>query len=245
MGPQRCPEATGQEVARSIPSSSMLDHLIDLDPELDDEPVVVCAPTYAEAYQPLKGADPGTTLKARLEAGQTLSELSETDPVVAGAVARAGIAPFLVGSEAQDMSQGAALLTDSGVVAHARALLSQFDYEFLADAAKIRNLCVTTLIEETQGPKAVTRLKAVELLGKVTEVGLFTDRVAHSMETMPEAELDRKITEKLARMTGVTTVKPRKAPVETAEDIESVVEEVFSAVNARKKAKKPSEEAPG
>jgi hypothetical protein len=111
--------------------------------------------------------------------------------------------------------------------------------DFLADAARIRNLLVTTLIEETQGPKASTRLKAVELLGKVTEVALFTERVAHSGDKLSEDELDRKITEKLARMTGVTTVKPLKRPVETAEDIESVVEEVFSAVNQRKKPRKP------
>lgn len=224
----------------------MLAHLLDPDfpnPIVDDEPGVVCSPAYADEFIPLKGADPGTVLRATLASGQILQPAApDSDPVIDAAVARAGVAGFLTGAPQGAMTAGNELLTEPGIVAHARALLTAFDMDFLADAARIRNLLVTTLIEETQGPKASTRLKAVELLGKVTEIGLFTERVAHSVDSLPEAELDRKITEKLARMTGVTTVRPVRKPVETAEDIESVVEEVFSAVKARKTKQRPSKE---
>ena len=60
------------------------------------------------------------------------------------------------------------------------------------------------LIEETESPNANIRLKALGLLGKVTEVGLFTEKVEIKKTDLTEDEIDKKLKEKLAKFMGVT-----------------------------------------
>ena len=61
-------------------------------------------------------------------------------------------------------------------------------------------MAVAKIVEETDHPDARIRLKALELLGKVTEVGLFTERFEVKKSEMSDAELDAKIKEKLAAL---------------------------------------------
>jgi hypothetical protein len=75
-------------------------------------------------------------------------------------------------------------------------------------AKEIRGYAVSQLLEETKHPDARIRLRALELLGRVTEIALFTDRVEVKKTTVTDAELDAKIKEKLARFTGVVDVTP-------------------------------------
>ena len=63
-------------------------------------------------------------------------------------------------------------------------------------------MAVTKIIQETDHPDARIRLKALELLGKVTEVALFTDRVEVKHTEMSDDELTEKIREKLSRYMG-------------------------------------------
>ena len=86
-------------------------------------------------------------------------------------------------------------LTQPGVVLKLGALLNEYDYDLLKEADSIRNFVVNRLIEESQVPK--NAMKALELLGRVTEVGLFTDRIEVKKTDMSNEELDAKIKEKL------------------------------------------------
>jgi hypothetical protein len=65
---------------------------------------------------------------------------------------------------------------------------------------------VAKLVEETAHPDAKIRLRALELLGKVTEVALFTDRVEVKKTDLSDAELEERIKEKLARMAQIVDV---------------------------------------
>ena len=56
-------------------------------------------------------------------------------------------------------------------------MLTAYDWEFVQQAKELRGYTVAKLVEETQNPNPNVRLKALGLLGKVTEVGLFTDKV--------------------------------------------------------------------
>lgn len=209
----------------------MLDHLLDIEiTPIDVENAV---------YVPLKGASPSQVMSAKLKTAEHVAPVTpDTDPELSAFVARAAVEPFLVGADQQVMQEQVQLLETPSAVFHVRALLNQFDIDFLQNAGQIRNLVITKLLEATEDGRTSNRLKALEMLGKVTEVGLFTERVTHSVENLPEAELDRKIAEKMARFTGVTTLKPRSQAYNTPEDVESVVEEVFSEVNAKKKSRK-------
>ena len=63
--------------------------------------------------------------------------------------------------------------------------------------SQLRSMAVAKIVEETDHPDARIRLKALELLGRVTEVGLFTDRIEVKKTDMSNEELDAKIKEKL------------------------------------------------
>jgi hypothetical protein len=62
-------------------------------------------------------------------------------------------------------------------------------------------MAVAKILEETDHPDARIRLKALEMLGKVTEVGLFTERIEIKKTELSDVELDERIKQKLASHT--------------------------------------------
>ena len=58
-------------------------------------------------------------------------------------------------------------------------------------------------------------MKALGLLGKVTEVGLFTDKIEVKKTDLTEAEIEAKLKEKLAKFIGV-----QDAEIVDAEEVE-------------------------
>jgi hypothetical protein len=64
-----------------------------------------------------------------------------------------------------------------GAIKHVNAVLSEFDREVLDVHRRLRNYVTNKLILDSSDPDARTRLKALELLGKISGVGLFSERV--------------------------------------------------------------------
>lgn len=62
-------------------------------------------------------------------------------------------------------------------VKHLNALLNELDFEVLDVARRLKNYVTNKLILETNDADARIRLKALEMLGKVSDVGLFAERV--------------------------------------------------------------------
>ena len=61
-------------------------------------------------------------------------------------------------------------------IVNAVAMVSGYQWQFVKQANELRSMSVAKIVKETEHPDARIRLKALELLGKVTEVALFTDR---------------------------------------------------------------------
>ena len=93
-------------------------------------------------------------------------------------------------------------------VRHITGMLTAYDWEFVQMAKELRGYTVAKLFEETQSPNANIRLKALGLLGKVTEVGLFTDKIEIKKTDLTDEEIDRKLKEKLAKFMGVQDAEP-------------------------------------
>jgi len=53
---------------------------------------------------------------------------------------------------------------------------------------------------ETQHPDAKIRIKSLELLGKISDVGLFTDKTEITMRHKPTEELEQLLRERLTRV---------------------------------------------
>ncbi len=75
-------------------------------------------------------------------------------------------------------------LRTPAAVRHLVGMLSAYDWDFVEQAKQLRGFVVAKLLEETKDPVARNRLKALELIGKITEVAAFTERseVTHKNE---------------------------------------------------------------
>jgi hypothetical protein len=85
-------------------------------------------------------------------------------------------------------------------------MLTAYDWEFVEQAKELRGYAVSQILEETKHPDAKIRLKALDMLGRVTEVALFTDRVEVKKADLSDAEIEAKIKEKINRFMQVTDV---------------------------------------
>ena len=85
-------------------------------------------------------------------------------------------------------------------------MVTAYQWKFVEQAEELRSMAVANIVKEVHHPDARIRLKALELLGKVTEVALFTDRVQIKNEDVTDEELDARIKEKLGRYMGAVDV---------------------------------------
>lgn len=84
------------------------------------------------------------------------------------------------------------------VVLHLEALLSEYDYELLGEAKTLRTYVTNRLLEESSPDKDPKyALRALENLGKITEVGLFTERVEVTVKQQTTEELEDKLKQAL------------------------------------------------
>lgn len=105
-----------------------------------------------------------------------------------------------------DKVQARALFTQSktpavktatpGAIIHLEAMLSEWDQEILDVGRRLRSYVTNKLIAETADPDPRVRLKSLELLGKVSNVGLFSERVDITVthRTINDIEADLKKT---------------------------------------------------
>jgi DNA topoisomerase VI subunit B len=80
-----------------------------------------------------------------------------------------------------------------GAVKHLNAILSEYDRELLDVHRRLRNYVTNKLIEDSDDQDPRTRLKALELLGKVSGVGLFSDRIDVSVTTRSVKDIENEI----------------------------------------------------
>lgn len=90
--------------------------------------------------------------------------------------------------------------TPTGVAVVLTALLQDYDREYVVNAQQIRNICINTLLETVSKGKTTEKLRAVELLGKVADVGLFVERTHQIIEHRPDEELKQMLKDKLGKL---------------------------------------------
>ena len=83
---------------------------------------------------------------------------------------------------------------------HLKAMLSTYDHEVVQSAAQLRRYITNKLIEESSHPDAKIRLKALEMLGKISDVGLFTEKTEVTLRHRPTEELEQLLRERLAKV---------------------------------------------
>ena len=157
----------------------------------------------------LADAEPGEVLSAQVATASWLQELGappddEVIEELEKADARRAFSAITTNTDTAEQKAALVQLKTPEAVRHITGMLTAYDWEFIEQAKELRGYTVAKLVEETQNPNANIRLKALGLLGKVTEVGLFTDKVEIKKTDMTEDEIDKRLKEKLAKFMNVS-----------------------------------------
>jgi len=86
------------------------------------------------------------------------------------------------------------------VMRHLNALLSEYDHMVIKDAQQVRTYVTNRLLEESNDDDPKIRMRALELLGKITDVGLFTERQEVTVKHQSTEELEDLLRNKLSRL---------------------------------------------
>lgn len=195
----------------------MLEHLLDI----DYEPEVLDAPK--EAFTSEKKLSAVDLLQGQIETTEWLEELGarSDEEVLQTAQENQARDAFKALVATPTEAKGAIQkLTVPPAVKKLVGMLTAYDWAFVEQAKEIRGMAVAKILEETDHPDARIRLKALELLGRVTEIGLFTDRIEVKKTELSDSELDAKIKEKLLAIQNTIEAPKDDANVTDVEENE-------------------------
>lgn len=95
------------------------------------------------------------------------------------------------------------------VIVHIAAMLDEYDKTVVKSAQQMRTYVTNKLILETENPDPRIRLKSLELLGKISDVGLFTDKTEITLRHRPTEELEQMLRERLTQVIENEVFEPR------------------------------------
>ena len=189
---------------------SMLGHLELFEPDVENP----------EPFTALEKAPPKDIVSAQVATAQWLEELGvpsdeEIDAqkqVQAARDAFAAQATPVHGIEEHELTdlqrQRLAELKTPPAVQHLTGMLAAYDWEFIHLAQELRGYAVAKIVEETRHNDARIRLKALQMLGNVTEVGLFTEKIEVTRKNATDEELEARLRERLEKYMGVVDATP-------------------------------------
>jgi hypothetical protein len=91
-------------------------------------------------------------------------------------------------------------VTTTASVMHLKSILSEYDQVVVNSAVQIRTYVTNKLIEETTHPDPKIRIRALELLGKVGDVGLFIERSEVTVKHKTTLELEASIKGRISKL---------------------------------------------
>lgn len=162
----------------------------------------------ATSFTPLDPLTPAQTLNAQIKTSQWLASLAEEDEDIMDEAKQEKTTNAFNALVTADPSAKRKLLELDlpEEIKSAVGMVTAYQWRFIEQAEQLRSMSVAKIVKETDHPDARIRLKALEMLGKVTEVALFTDRVQIKTDEISDEELDAKIKEKLSKYMGTVDV---------------------------------------
>jgi len=159
---------------------------------------------------PIEKADAAQTIDAQVKTAEWLKELGLDDEEIEAKAdaqaARKSFASLVTGQSAPNTQVALSQIKTPAAVQHLVGMLTAYDWQFVEQAKELRGYAVAQILEETKHSDARIRLKALDMLGKVTEVALFTERVEVKKTDMSDDELETRIKDKLNRFMQVVDV---------------------------------------
>jgi len=80
------------------------------------------------------------------------------------------------------------------------SILQNFGHSIAESAVQIRHLVTNKLIEETENPDPRVRIRALELLGKISDVGLFSEKTEITITHQTTDDIKERLRAKLTKL---------------------------------------------
>ena len=165
-----------------------------------------------QSFTPLAECDVGTLLAGQEGTADWLRQIgaptaSELISEVQKHAGREAFTRLATGSDLDTQKTALLQLKTPTAVQHLVAMLDAYDWEFVYQAQKLRGYAVAKILEDTNLPDPRHRLRALELLGKISEVGLFTERIEITKIDLTDEALEAKIKAKLHRFKSLISVE--------------------------------------
>jgi hypothetical protein len=180
-----------------------LEHLVsasaaDYTPELNQ----------ASDFDPLENLTPAQTLNSQKKTSDWLAQFNDDDEAtLTEAQEEKTVSAFNALTTRDPRAKERLLQLDlPEEIKAAVGMVTAYQWKFVEQAEELRSMAVSHIVKEIKHPDARIRLKALEMLGKVTEVALFTERVSVKSEDVTDEELDSRIKEKLSKYMGAVDV---------------------------------------
>jgi len=96
---------------------------------------------------------------------------------------------------------------EGGVAVKLAALLNEYDKQIVADSAQVRTYVTNKLLDISHCGDIKHELRAIELLGKLSDVGAFTEKSEVTINAKTTIELESAIKDKINRLLGMKEIQ--------------------------------------
>lgn len=137
----------------------------------------------------------------------------------------------------QSVTPGKLATLKPAIILQLDEMLGEFSHSVVKNAVQIRTFVTNKLLLEASNPDPRVRIRALELLGKISDVGLFTERSEVTINHRSTEDLRKSLREKLeilrekALPQDVVDVTPVRIPSE--DDSVPLVEALDAELGAR------------
>ena len=104
-------------------------------------------------------------------------------------------------------------------VQHLFTMLDEYDHQVVEEAVQLRRFVTNKLLEDTGLSDPRHRLKALELLGKISDVGLFTEKTEVTIKNVDLGDIENQIRAKLFKILGNSMAVDTSFEVVDAEEV--------------------------
>lgn len=217
--------AVNEKANMSSTHTQMFENLVQFEPEISP----------AGNFTPIEQVGASTMLDAQLETAAWLEDLGvpsdkDVDDKQQTKAARVAFTALNFDPNSAAQKQALAAIKTPAAVQHLTGMLTAYDWDFIHQAKELRGYAVAKIVEETTNPNANIRLKALQMLGNVTEVALFTERVEVTKKDASEEEIEKRLRERLAKF--ITNIPSSATPAEVI-DVKSIDAEIGQVVERR------------
>lgn len=119
----------------------------------------------------------------------------------------------------KDESHNPPDLYNGAVAIRLQALLSEYDKAIVADSAQARTYIMNRLLDLSACGDTKHELRALELLGKMSDIGAFTEKSEITITHKTSDDLRKAIEDKLKRMLLLNTANAEEVKPKTEEEL--------------------------